>query len=73
MLSIHGPGLGIILIEKIPIARSGRLIPRLIKKSDPPPNIKSFDYEALKNLKEGVDHTALYEEINPRSVTETQT
>ena len=29
--------------------------------------------EALKNLKEGVDHTALYEEINPRSVTETQT
>ena len=29
--------------------------------------------EVLKNLKEGVDHTALYEEINPRSVTETQT
>ena len=28
---------------------------------------------ALKNLKEGVDHTALYEEINPRSVTDTQT
>ena len=29
--------------------------------------------EVLQNLKEGVDHTALYEEINPRSVTETQT
>ena len=28
---------------------------------------------ALENLKEGVDHTALYEEINPRSVTDTQT
>tara|TARA_B100000787_G_scaffold169182_1_gene159654 strand:+ start:210 stop:1085 length:876 start_codon:yes stop_codon:yes gene_type:complete len=28
---------------------------------------------ALKNLKEGVDHTALYEEINPRSFTDTQT
>ena len=29
--------------------------------------------KALKNLKEGVDHTALYEEINPRSVIDTQT
>ena len=28
---------------------------------------------ALENLKEGVDHTALYEEINPRSFTDTQT
>jgi 3-hydroxyisobutyrate dehydrogenase len=29
--------------------------------------------KALENSKEGVDHTALYEEINPRSVTDTQT
>ena len=27
--------------------------------------------KALNNLKEGVDHTALYEEINPRSITKT--
>ena len=29
--------------------------------------------KALENSKEGVDHTALYEEINPRSVIDTQT
>ena len=44
IFTIHGPGLGIIFIEKIPIANKGTHIPRLREKSEVPPRIKSLDF-----------------------------